>query len=399
MTQSLAYCFCFSSPFHSISNSRPPFQDLAKLMASTDRYGKQISSQSEFLTSCRGKLNASFAELNGLLAEVRVQGLESKLRLFIANKEFEMEVSFAKIAQEHCNKLIGLFKAETYQAREALSLSCGIAQDQFLLLRANNVDGDTQLAEQQDALLAMLDNKAGVRFNDDNLQDTVSQLMSLSEEADGVDTPQSAHRASYKVGEVLSAMAASRKRRNLFDGPEGATTQGATTQASSNKVRIVATSNGVMDETVVLPLGLRNNNGSPVMEGVEMLPGDDALNGTFQMPAKGSGGLNETVSIVAKSVLKEQSLNKIMNQPALVTKMVKTAKGGGGGGVGGGRVGDSGNRLVVKKMVAGAAGAEGGGRSSPHRVAKARLAASKAGVAALKSKGVVGGGSAHKKWK
>lgn len=360
-------------------------------MASTDRYGKQISSQSEFLASCRAHVNDSFAELNGLLAEIRAAGVEPKLRLFIAYKEFEMEVSFGKIAQEHCNKLIGLFKAETDQARDALSLSCVIAQEEFLLLRGNHVHGDLALKEQQDALLTMLDNKAGVRFNDENLQDTVTQLMDLSEAADGLATPQSEHRMTYNVGEVLSAMAETRKRRNLFVDQSAE----ESSAVQSSKVRIVSPpTNGssVLDQTVVvLPV---QSNGVGGLDGVEMLSNEDAMNGTFQMPAKSSGQLNETVNFITKNVLKEQSLNKIMNQPGLLTKMTKVTKtasrpGDNVSGGGGGRQG-------VKKAVVLLDG--GGGRSSPNRVAKARLAASRAGVAALKSKGGGGGGSAQK-WK
>lgn len=366
-------------------------------MASTDRYSKQINSQSEFLTSCRNNLNDSFAELNALIAEVRAAGLESKLRLFMANKEYEMEVSFGKIAQEHCNKLIGLFKAETDQAREALSLSCCIAQEQFLLLRGNNLDGDTQLKEQQDALLTMLDNKAGVRFNDENLQDTVTQLMDLSEDGDGLAaaTPQGAalSRMTFNVG--AEAVAETKKRRNLFDDGEG---------GASSKVRIMAPpqgGGGGLDQTIVLPArGIVNGGG---MEGVVEMHEDNPLNGTFQMPpARGSGALNETVNIVTKSVLKEQSLNKLMNQPGLVTKMVKATKGGGSSSHSNHGSRDNMARLGVVKKVGemnGGVGGGVGGRSSPNRVAKARLAASRAGVAALKSKGSGGGGSAQKKWK
>lgn len=299
-----------------------------------------------------------------------------------------MQVSFGKIAQDHCNKLIGLFKAETDQARDALSLSCVIAQDQFLLMRANRVTVDDQLKGQQDELLAMLDNKAGVRFNDENLQDTISQLMDLSEEADGAGaTPQTGQRASYNVGEVLSAMAATRKRRNLFEGDEPP----VASSSHANKVRIVAASSSTLDQTQVI-----RSNG---IEGVEPLGTEDVFNGTFQLPPKNTSGgcLNETVNIVTKSVLKEQSLNKIMSQPSLVTKMARVTKGGAG------RGGDNMVRLMKKTSASTAVQEHAiGGRSSPNRVAKARLAASRAGVAALKSKpgtttGV--GSSAQKKWK
>lgn len=304
-----------------------------------------------------------------------------------------MQVSFGKIAQDHCNKLIGLFKAETDQARDALSLSCVIAQDQFLLMRANRVTVDDQLKGQQDELLAMLDNKAGVRFNDENLQDTISQLMDLSEEADGAGaTPQTGQRASYNVGEVLSAMAATRKRRNLFEGDEPVVASSSSSTGPANKVRIVAASSSTsaLDQTQVI-----RSNG---IEGVEPLGTEDVFNGTFQLPPKNTSGgcLNETVNIVTKSVLKEQSLNKIMSQPSLVTKMARVTKGGAG------RGGDNMVRLMKKTSASTAVQEHAiGGRSSPNRVAKARLAASRAGVAALKSKpGTAGvGNSAQKKWK
>lgn len=378
-------------------------------------------------------MNESFSELNRLLAEVRTAGLETKLRLFIANKEFEMQVSFGKIAQEHCNKLIGLFKVETDQAREALSLSCVIAQDQYLLMRANHVDQDRQLTEQQDELLTMLENRVGVvRFNDDQLEDTISQLMDLSEEADGVISTQQGgegggQRASYNVAEVLSAMAATRKRRNLVfvDGGEGEEAKSGTSHPVKVPRTVVPVSStagaGPLDQTVVVLPTTRGGMGSGSsggIDGVEPLVGntEDVFNGTFQMPVPSLGRsghpLNETVNIVTTSVLKEQSLNKIMSQPALMTRMAKVTKGGGTGGSSGGRVGDNAMRLMKKTSAGGVTDHGVCGRSSPNRVAKARLAASRAGVAALKSKagsvigggiggggGGVGGGSANKKRK
>lgn len=358
-------------------------------MASTDRFGKQINSQHEFLTICRNNLNDSFAELNGLLSEIRSNGLESKLALFIANKEFEMQAFFGKISTDHCNKLIALFKSEAEQAREALMMCGELAQEQFLLLRGNNVEVDMQ--EQQDALLAILDNKSGVRFTDENLQDTLTKLTDLTKDAE-LGSPVSGQRSSFDAAKVLSAMA-TKKRRNMFDAEEPV--------EGNNKVRVVETNGGEpLEQKIIMP----TRNKGCEMDGVDLLPVDDqsVFNGTFQMPPKGSA-LNETVNIVTKSVLKEQSLNKIMSQPGLVTKMAKSTKGMS-------RSGDAGARLTKKTTTIGGDLATSTGRGSPNRVAKARLAASRTGVAALKSKtgggggsgerrGSGGSGSAHKRWK
>lgn len=365
------------------------------MLASTDRFGKQINSQHEFLTICRNNLNDSFAQLNGLLAEIRTNGLETRLALFIANKEFEMQAFFGKISTDHCNKLIGLFKAEAEQAREALMMCGELVQEQFLLLRGNNVDVDMQ--EQQDALLAILDNKSGVRFTDENLQDTLTKLTDLTKDAE-LGSPVSGQRSSFDAAKVLSAMA-TKKRRNMFDTEE-AVEGGA--NPGTKKVRVVET-NG--EQKIIMP----TRNKGIDMDGVDLLPVDDqsVFNGTFQMPPKGSGALNETVNIVTKNVLKEQSLNKIMSQPGLVTKMAKSTKSRGGDG--------GGARILKKTTTLGGdlgCGASNVGRGSPNRVAKARLAASRTGVAALKSKTGGGGGghgsgerrgsgsgSAHKRWK
>lgn len=369
----------------------PIFQDIAKLLASSDRYGRQINSQHEFLTDCRNELNASFAELNGVLAQVRAAGLEQRLALFIANKESEMQVFFAKISTDHCNKLIVLFKAEANQAHEALTLCSEVAQDQYLLLRGNKVDVDAVMSEQQERLLSLLEHKGGVRFNDENLQDTVTQLTDLSKEAElNSPTSDTQHRSSFDAAKVLSAMSSggggNKKRRNLFvvdDAVQG--------DSTGRKVRIleIPAHNG-LDQTIVLSTAGSGKAAGGGIDGVEPLMDEattSALNGTFQMPAPSKGGFNETVHLVGKSVLKEQNLNKIMNQPGLVTKMARTAVKAGGG------VRNGGDRMVKKVGVVDVGGAGGGGRGSPNRVAKARLAASRTGVAAVKSKAVGGRGS------
>lgn len=303
-------------------------QDIAKLKASTDKYGKQIKSQREYLTVCRTNLNASLNELNGLLADIKVAGLEDKLNLFIANKDYEMELYYSKVAREHCNKLNVLFKTEMDHLKDALMLSCDLNQQFYLQMRGNNIEFHSSMQEQQDRLLKLIEGKSNIKFSDDNLQDSLCQLSNLSKESDIGGSPED-------LQSNVTVTLAGKKRRNLFDieaDEQDEHLDVEMEQAIKNrKLRILDFPPVPMFNTVIANMATERNinetvvvqSGKPTMvEGVEEL--NDNFNSTFQMPTKST--TSSTVNMLTKNVLTEQNLNKIMNQPNLMSKVVVKSK-------------------------------------------------------------------------
>ncbi|XP_052872490.1 kinesin-like protein KIF18A [Anopheles cruzii] len=157
-------------------------EDIAKMDASIDRFGKQVASQQGDRKRWQERYRQALRNLNALRTEVQQSDLATVLKAFLDGKEWQLAAAKAALKFEHMEKLSSTFYEENKQWERIMLLSGDIIQQNFLLLRSMD-RLDVVLLEKMRKLVKLNQRQRGVSFVDDACQQELRQTINISNES------------------------------------------------------------------------------------------------------------------------------------------------------------------------------------------------------------------------
>ncbi|XP_050073738.1 kinesin-like protein KIF18A [Anopheles maculipalpis] len=216
-------------------------EDIAKLEATIDRYGKQVANQQADTSRWKERLRHARRHRNALREEVLQCELAPVLKGYLSGKEAEIEALTATLWKDHVLQMSFTYDQENKLWQNIMMLSGDIIQQNYLLLRSmDRLDNAT--LDKLKRLVKLNQRQRGVTFFDDDCQqdhrndidlssNSLDDIANLSDccSDDAIDFPPDNAIASSTLTSVGGG---ANKRAKLNDGSESDTEPYSTAQES-----------------------------------------------------------------------------------------------------------------------------------------------------------------------
>uniref|UniRef100_A0A8D8B8E8 Kinesin-like protein KIF18A n=3 Tax=Culex pipiens TaxID=7175 RepID=A0A8D8B8E8_CULPI len=170
-------------------------EDIARLEASIDRYGKQVARQKEEMNRWAKRYRDALRSVEALRSEVNSSELAPLLSFHMTARASEIDAAKSHLKKSHMMKINIIYIDENRQWEKIMQLSAEIIQQNYLLLRSLG-RLDNVILEKMERLVKLDHCQRGVKFTDDddqgelmkevNITDTsIEEITNLSDCYDG----------------------------------------------------------------------------------------------------------------------------------------------------------------------------------------------------------------------
>lgn len=273
------------------------FQDLTRLEASIDKYGKEAARiKNEDMTRWVKRFKEANKALDHLKKEIEGHDLAPALELYVQKKNVDMDNSKMMMKNGHVNKINSVYQLEMENWNRIVVKASQIIQENYLLLRATG-SLDNDMLEKLQTLVRLLQGQRQVKFADDETASSNENHSQLSDGSECTTFQNILNLTDYADNFHSSPSSASKKR--VIDGIEEIDTYGIEPKRSKNST--------MADFAFVRPKALKSINfNAPPSNSEEN--GD--LNVTFDLNSKPKLSRKPLHEQNTKSLLSNSAVSK-----------------------------------------------------------------------------------------
>ncbi|XP_055607885.1 kinesin-like protein KIF18A [Uranotaenia lowii] len=160
-------------------------EDIARLEASIDRYGKQVVRQKEEMDRWAKRYKDAVKNLQSLRSEVESSSEVGPIMIYyLQAKDQELDAVKSQLKKNHVMKISNIYIEENKQWQRIMCLSGDIIQQNFLLLRSIG-RLDNVILEKMQKLVKLDSCQRGVKFCDDNEQEELMKEVNITDTSFG----------------------------------------------------------------------------------------------------------------------------------------------------------------------------------------------------------------------